>query len=170
MFISLNMKLPCETLEGNLQPLCITPHCYSYFVAMACIIIITGNYFVRKRMTLHYLKFAVLDGFAQLLTLQCLMSTERSHILKQTCICFVFLLTQFNSSSLSFDLKCTPSPTFQLTHYLTVNPTVHSVYQAFPDMLRDGFTTVLSLVGCSLHFQLFSLLYYMGQGIKEWTK
>ena len=69
MFISLNMKLPCETLEGNLQPLCITPHCYSYFVAMACIIIITGNYFVRKRMTLHYLKFAVLDGFAQLLTL-----------------------------------------------------------------------------------------------------
>ena len=51
---------------GKLQSLCNTPHCcYSYFVAMTRIVTITGYCFVRKCLGLHYLRFAVLDGFAQ---------------------------------------------------------------------------------------------------------
>ena len=60
------MKLPCETLQGKLQSLCNTSHpCYSYFVTMTRIVTIIAYYFVRKCLGLHYLRFAVLDGFTQ---------------------------------------------------------------------------------------------------------
>jgi len=57
----------------------------------------------------------------------------------------------FNATTLNFDLKCSPSPTFQLTHYVTINPTIHQLYQALPTIIRNGMTTIMAL--CGFHLQ-----------------
>lgn len=57
---------------------------------------------------------------------------------------------QFDLSTLVFTMECSPSPTFQLTHQLTLHPHVYSVFQALPTALQSGLANLISYGGIHL--------------------
>ncbi|XP_057298258.1 phosphatidate cytidylyltransferase 2-like [Hydractinia symbiolongicarpus] len=57
---------------------------------------------------------------------------------------------QFNGTSLKFAMECTASPTYQLSHQFTLNPTIQHVFGSLPGVLSEGIASVLSILGIHL--------------------